>query len=196
MLEKRSTWWGFFFLGVAALFLFQWKPAVAQEPTPQNDANCVSCHEHRYYLYDSGKYYCLCKASMHCVYCHGGRTDSYDAKVAHEGMVLYPTRHEAEQCRECHEEDYLSRVIAFEKAAGLNSASQLLITATPGATTQSLAQKPYLAVPVELPGRFEDWQIVVLGLLALTFLGVCILGYRCWKADCLFKNQTSKREVS
>ena len=38
-------------------------PASAQEaePTPENDANCVACHEHQYYLYDSGKWFCLAR---------------------------------------------------------------------------------------------------------------------------------------
>jgi hypothetical protein len=25
-------------------------PAQAQEPTPENDANCMVCHEHQYYV--------------------------------------------------------------------------------------------------------------------------------------------------
>ena len=53
-----------------ALLLLPASPARAQEPTPENDANCVACHTHEYYLNDNGKWFCLCEAPMHCVYCH------------------------------------------------------------------------------------------------------------------------------
>ncbi len=158
----------------------------AQEPTPENDANCVTCHTHQYYLYDRGKWFCLCDAPMHCVYCHGGRTDSMIEATAHEGLVLYPTREQAERCQSCHPADYLERVVTFASVAGVSDTPIPIITAT--------ARKPLAALTTEQPptlwfrlSRLEPWRLVALGLLGLAFFGVLYFGYRCWKADCLAK---------
>jgi hypothetical protein len=44
-----------FLTGMVVLLLPWAIPTHAQEATPENDANCMACHEHQYYLYDSGK---------------------------------------------------------------------------------------------------------------------------------------------
>lgn len=163
-------------------------PTHAQEPTPENDANCITCHEHEYYVYDSGKWFCLCDAPMHCVYCHGGRTDSSVEKVAHEGLVLYPTRGHAERCQSCHEEDYMSRVVAFSEKAGVSSTPVPIITATPAALA---------AIPVDRPPsrtmliskHFETWQLVGLAVMGLIIIGLIVFGVRCYRLDCLFKEK-------
>jgi len=174
---------------LAILFGLQTIPAYAQEPTPENDANCVACHEHQYYLYDSGKWFCLCEAPMHCVYCHGGRTDSQVKETAHEGLVLYPTRNHAERCQTCHTEDYLSRVVAFTTVAGVSSTPISIITATPmepiAATIEESPSNPlYLRL-----GQLAPWQLVGIGILGIALIGILIFGYRCWKTDCLAKTQ-------
>ena len=164
-------------------------PAHAQEPTPENDANCVACHTHQYYLYDSGNWFCLCDAPMHCVYCHGGRTDSMIAEEAHEGMVLYPTRDHAERCQTCHTEDYMSRVVTFESAAGISATPVPLITATPVEGAALVIDNP----PPELLLRFsqlDPWQIAGLGAVSLALIFIAIFGYRCYKADCLLKSRS------
>jgi hypothetical protein len=175
-------------IGVVILLMPQAIPARAQEPTPENDANCVACHEHQYYLYDRGKWFCLCEAPMHCVYCHGGRTDSMDEDVAHEGLVLYPTRNHAERCQACHTEDYMSRVVTFETVAGVSSTPIPIVTAT--------AMEPVAALVEESPSnplwlrlnQFEPWRLVGLGVLAIALVGILFFGYCCWKADCLAKS--------
>ena len=177
-----------FILGLLILLLPQSTPVRGQEPMPENDANCVSCHEHQYYLYDSGKCFCLCDAPMHCVYCHGGRTDSMIAEEAHEGMVLYPTRDNAERCQTCHTEDYMSRVVAFSEVAGVSSTPVPIITATPAALA---------AVPVDQPPskimliskHFETWQLVGLSVMGLIIIGLIVFGIRCYRQDCLFKEK-------
>jgi hypothetical protein len=161
-------------------------PVHAQDATPENDENCVACHEHEYYVYDNGKWFCLCDAPMHCVYCHGGRTDSSIEEVAHEGLVLYPTREHASRCQTCHGEDYLSRVVAFSNVAGISSTPQPVVTAT----AVEPASSPVGQHPTLLLVRFsqlEPWRQAVVGALALALVGVAIFGYRCWKADCLAK---------
>jgi hypothetical protein len=173
---------------VAIFSLFQVTPAWAQEPTPENDANCVSCHEHQYYIYDSGKWFCLCDAPMHCVYCHGGRTDSLVKEEAHEGLVLYPTRNHAERCQACHDKDYMDRVVTFASVAGISATPQSIITATPD-QTHAAPIEPGSVIPVRL-GQLETWRLVGLGLVVIAMIGLVFLGYRCWKADCLAKTRS------
>jgi cytochrome c553 len=168
-----------------AFYLLLATPGHAQEPTPENDANCVACHTHQYYVYDSGKWFCLCDAPMHCIYCHGGRTDSQDKDVAHEGLVLYPTRDHAARCQTCHEEDYMSRVVTFASVAGISSESQAIVTATPVLPVEP-QPTPFLLRFRQL----EPLKLAGLGLLSVVLLVIAFFGYRCWKADCLAKTQS------
>ena len=156
-------------IGMIILLLPQAIPARAQEPTTENDANCVACHTHQYYLYDSGKWFCLCEAPMHCVYCHGGRTDSPVEEVAHEGLVLYPTRNHAERCQTCHTEDYMSRVVAFDTIAGISSTPRPIITATPIEPAAALVEEPPAPLLLRL-SQFEPWRLVGLGVLAIALV--------------------------
>ncbi|MDI6694062.1 MAG: hypothetical protein QME21_03350 [Anaerolineales bacterium] len=172
------------------LLLTRALPARAQEisPEPESDANCVACHEHQYYLYDSGKWFCLCDAPMHCVYCHGGRTDSMIKEIAHEGLVLYPTQDHAARCQSCHSEDYMSRVVTFATVAGISSTPRALVTATPVKPVATIGKQP---APMLLRfSQLEPWRLVGLGFLAVVLVGVVIFGYRCWKADCLARLQS------
>lgn len=160
--------------------------AHAQEPTPENDANCVACHTHEYYLYDNGNYFCLCEAPMHCVYCHGGRTDSMVEAEAHQGLVLYPTRDQAERCQECHPEDTMERVVTFETVAGV-STPQAIITATAAPAAGLVVQQPP-AGPLQRIIQLETWRLIGLGGAAIALCAIIIYGYRCYKADCLVKS--------
>ena len=176
-------------LVLGMLLVIQIFPAYAQESTPENGANCVACHTHQYYLYDSGKWFCLCDAPMHCIYCHGGRTDSMVEEEAHEGLVLYPTRGHAERCQNCHEEDYMSRVVAFSSVAGVSNTPQPIITATPveAAATTTEGTPSFLWLRFS---QLESWQWVELGGVMIALVVIAILGYRCWKADCLMKSRS------
>jgi hypothetical protein len=176
------------FVSVGAVFFLVQPatPILAQEPTPENDANCVSCHEHQYYLYDSGKWFCLCEAPMHCVYCHGGRTDSFVEEVAHEGIVLYPTRNHAERCQTCHTEDYMARVVTFETVAGVSETPKPLITATPMGLIENLLTEAK-AQPFFRIRQLEPWRLAGLGLIIVGLVVLVFFGYRCWKADCMSK---------
>ena len=167
-----------------AILLVPWAvPVHAQEATSENDANCVTCHARQYYVYDNGKWFCLCDAPMHCVYCHGGRTDSPVKEVAHEELVLYPTRNHAERCQTCHTEDYMSRVVTFETEAGVSSIPQPIVTATPFEPEATpVEQQPALLLRLDQLGY---WRLIGLGVLASALGVVIFFGYRCWKADCL-----------
>jgi hypothetical protein len=179
------------FVGILVIGLVVWlqpaaAPGRAQEATPENDANCVSCHEHQYYFYDRGKWFCLCEAPMHCVYCHSGRTDTPLKELAHEGLVLYPTREHAERCQACHSEDYLERVVTFAAVAGISATPQAIITATPVEAAAMPPEGQPAAARLRL-NQLETWRLVGLGLIALALVGVSFAGFRCWKADCLAK---------
>ena len=124
---------------------------------------------------------------MHCVYCHAGRTDSAVKEVAHEGLVLYPTRHQAERCRTCHSEDYPARVMTFGTVAGISATPRPLLTATPiQAAALLIEEQP--ALPLLRLSQIEPWRLVGLGGLGIALIGVMIFGYRCWRADCLAKS--------
>jgi len=163
--------------------------AYAQDVTPENDDNCVACHTHEYYLYDSGKYFCLCEAPMHCVYCHGGQVDSMVEEEAHAGLVLYPTRDQAEQCQECHPADYMDRVVTFETVAGVSSTPVPIITATAmqsaAGTIEQLPPTPFQRI-----SQLEPWRLIGLGAAGIALCAIIFFGYRCWKADCLMKSQS------
>ncbi|MFM8319401.1 MAG: hypothetical protein ACKOC5_00685 [Chloroflexota bacterium] len=157
--------------------------AAAQSLPPDDDENCTSCHENRYYLYDSGKYFCLCEAPMHCVYCHGGRTDSYQKEIAHEGLVLYPTRENAARCQNCHTQDYLSRVVKFDAVAGIRSTPVAVVTATPAGPAKLTAGEP----PDMRLGQaawLEPWRAAGLGGVAAALLLLAFLAVRCYQLDC------------
>ena len=177
---------GITIIGITAIILLLGiMPARAQDATPESDANCVACHEHQYYLYDSGKWFCLCEAPMHCVYCHGGRTDSTVAEIAHEGLVLYPTHNEAERCQTCHNADYLSRVVTFETVAGVSSSPIPVITATPFESEPIPKNKrPAILLRMDQLGL---WQLIGLGILIIAGFVLLLFAYRCWKADCMTK---------
>jgi hypothetical protein len=174
--------------GLVILALPAAVPAQAQDPTPENDDNCVSCHETQYFLYDSGKYFCLCEAPMHCVYCHGGRIDSYTKEIAHEGMTFYPTADQAARCKTCHTEDYMARVVKFDAAAGIRPEPRPMVTATPVAIAAAPVGPPPGGVFLTL-NQLEPWRLAGLGFLALAMVGIVFAGYRCWKADCIAKLQ-------
>ena len=172
-----------------ALLLLPASPARAQEPTPENDANCVACHTHEYYLNDNGKWFCLCEAPMHCVYCHAGRTDSVIEEEAHEGLVLYPTRELAERCQTCHPEDYVARVVTFETVAGVSSTPQPMITATAVQAAAAVNVQPP-ASPLHRISQLEPWRLIGLGGATIALCAIIIFGYRCWRADCLVKSRS------
>lgn len=94
-------------------------PASAQDETPPpEECQCRQCHEQQYYLYDSGKWYCLCKAPMTCVHCHSGNGHETNAELAHKDMLANPFANNAAICQDCHKGESQARVNEFVKRAG------------------------------------------------------------------------------
>ena len=96
-------------------------PANAQGDPPPEECQCKKCHDEQYYLYDSGKWYCLCKAPMTCVHCHGGDGQQTNANLAHKGMIANPFQNNAAICHNCHKEETQMHVDKFVEKAGVKS---------------------------------------------------------------------------
>lgn len=175
-------------IGLILLFRYPVIAVLAQDPTPEDDRNCVVCHEHRYYLYDSGKWFCLCGSPMHCVYCHDGRTDSPIKEIAHEGIVRYPTAENAARCQTCHTEDTLSRLVTFGQIAGISTTPLPVITVTVEMPVAEEAESVSASF-LHYLSQFPVWRLVGLGVVAILFVLVLIFGYHCWKIDCLSRKQ-------
>ena len=183
MTKKRIVFW-MVVITIIILSLSQTSPTAAQEPSLATD-NCVSCHEQQYYLYDEGHLFCLCGEPMHCVYCHEGRADSPLKDVAHEGLVLYPAKNQAERCNKCHGDEYEDHLAQFASIAHDISTPKVNAVISPSevASVTSVGNSgilPYLE-------RLEPWRLLGLGFVVITMIALVFLGYRCWKADCLSK---------
>lgn len=181
MFRKKAYIW-YLCLCVVVISLAWAPPIQAQDDPPADNDNCLYCHENQYYLYDTGKWYCLCEAPMHCIYCHGGRTDSLKEEVAHEGLVLSPTKENAARCQTCHTEDYLGRVVKFASVAGIRPTRAPVVTATPAAG-MTVSAPPTMTQPSS--GRFEPWQSALLGLLGVVSVALIFFAARCYRLDCL-----------
>lgn len=157
-------------------------PAAAQEPTPDDDS-CYACHEQLYRLYDTGKAFCLCGAPMSCTCCHGGVTGELTEDAAHAGMVANPLVEDAPPCQACHTDDADAREAVFAARAG--------VSGTPCPTMEAIvAALVPPAAPAE-PAGLEAWQIALLALLGLAFIGLVFFAYRCWKTDCASRHAPS-----
>ncbi|MFZ6031191.1 MAG: hypothetical protein ACOYYS_26070 [Chloroflexota bacterium] len=180
----KKTWMA---LGIF-LFLLGWSAlggapvARAQSDTPQSGEACHGCHERVYQLYDTGKSFCLCAEKMTCTCCHGGNAASAVEAEAHEGMVANPVSEEAVPCRKCHTEDAEARVEKFATMAGMRTFHAPAPSASRAAPASLEASSP--ARPLHW---LDPWQWAGLGGLGIGMIVIVILGYRCWKADCLPK---------
>lgn len=175
--------------GIILLVLMVATPVAAQQPTPPPDTGCISCHEGLYLLHDTGKWFCMCAQQMTCSCCHGGNPDAFTEEEGHAGMVVYPNMSETLPCQQCHAADYQARLEKFAAVAGVS-------TFHPPAPTLPITVQ-VAALPIDLqpaasiPARWlEPWRLIGLGLLAVALVLIAIFGYRCWKADCLFKERT------
>lgn len=84
----------------------------AQSSTPES--SCITCHENQYYLYDSGRWYCVSEAQERCVNCHAGNLNALNEQEAHTGLIAKPLSDGGEHCQSCHAQDtemYIQKVI-------------------------------------------------------------------------------------
>jgi hypothetical protein len=160
-------------IGVAAFALlfftsFNIMPVTAQGTPPPEECQCRQCHEQRYYLYDTGKWYCLCKSPMTCVHCHGGNGAETNADQAHQDLLANPFADDAAVCRNCHKEESQARVDAFIARAGVMP-TPVIMTYQP--TFRSAEPYPF---PESAPRVFGFWEwfsvILVSGILVRLFI--------------------------
>jgi hypothetical protein len=149
--------------------------AQAQEtpPTPgPDDANCLRCHEDLYYLYDTGKWHCLCEASPSCLHCHGGQPGTLDEEQAHAGMIANPLQANAAVCQQCHGDDSQERVEQFIAVAGgtvTGGRGRVYPTAGPAPTSPPPGRSAY-----RLPERLrEPWRLAAVGVAVVAIAALC-----------------------
>jgi hypothetical protein len=167
---------------VAVLSLFVSSPAQAQTQTPPAGAACIACHENRYFLHDTGKWYCLCSSPVRCIHCHGGNPQAVSEEAAHAGLVANPVKDNAAICQSCHPEDYSARVEKFALVAGIQTPHATLptpeqpglLSAQTGNGSLSLLLTPGPVSPLQVAG----WVTFIMAALGL-FVFTC----RCWRVD-------------
>ena len=156
--------------------------ALAQEKIPPEDTSCINCHENQYYLYDSGKWYCLRETKVGCTECHRGRPDTMIEESAHIGLIANPLVNDAAVCQKCHPDDYRAKVQTYTSIAGISPTPRPYATCTPSAL---ISQSEEGAGRTRLlrtlpPGA---WQLAGLSSLGVAFLVLFLFACRCWKAD-------------
>jgi hypothetical protein len=125
MLNKINRW--IFVLAavlLVALFEVLSLPArvSAAQTTDSAPNSCLTCHEDLYYLYDTGKLYCLTDHSDRCVNCHEGNAVVMNKEESHQGLVIHPQENNGEKCQECHtQQDTQTRLSTFKSEGGFDT---------------------------------------------------------------------------
>lgn len=112
-------------------------------------STCLSCHENLYYLYDTGKWFCVAKAPMDCVNCHGGDPTTLDQTAAHQHRTAHPIINgDTTTCQQCHTEDCADRVQQFDRIAGISQNIKVAVSTQPqvAAAPPPIVQSPAPAV--------------------------------------------------
>jgi hypothetical protein len=156
--------------------------ALAENEISPEDTSCIDCHEDQYYLYDSGKWYCLNETKVRCTECHRGRTDTMIQESAHEGLIANPLINDAVVCQNCHPNDYRAKVQTYSSIAGINPTPRPYATCTPSALISQSGESTggtrlLRALP---PG---GWQAVGFIFWGIVFLVLFLYACRCWKTD-------------
>jgi cytochrome c553 len=139
----------------------------------KEESTCLSCHESLYYLYDTGKWFCVAKAPMACVNCHGGDPTATDQTAAHQHLETHPVINgDATTCQQCHPEDCAERVQQFDRMAGISQNIRVAVSTQPQA-----AAAPQ---PIVQSSAFAFDPVIVLwslGGVAVLVIGLSVFGY-------------------
>lgn len=152
---------------VTAGILFHAQPVQASNATfaDGGTSSCLTCHENRYFQYDTGNIYCLTEASARCVDCHGGDPNAPDEATAHAGMLTHPiVNGDISRCETCHGTAAQSHVDTFAALAGY---SETVIVAD---QVQPSAAQAAEAAPVKLDGKMITGITVIATVLAGLFV--------------------------
>ncbi len=119
--------------------------ADSNQPVAVNaESSCLSCHENLYYLYDTGKWFCVAKAPMECVHCHGGDATATTQAAAHQQRTAHPIINgDTTTCQQCHVDSCAVHVQQFDRIAGISQNIKLAVSTQPqAAVPQPIAQSP------------------------------------------------------
>ena len=95
--------------------------SAAQTTQPVTNS-CLTCHENQYYLYDSGKLYCLTDHTDRCTNCHEGNATVLKQEEAHLGLVIHPQEDNGKKWQECHTAQVTKeRLAIFASEGGFNT---------------------------------------------------------------------------
>jgi hypothetical protein len=125
MLTKTIRW---IFALIVTLFVVlfvmlsrpvQVSAAHVKDSTPNS---CLTCHENLYYLYDTGKLYCLTDHTDRCINCHEGNAMVVKKEESHMGLISHPQENNGKKCLECHtQQDAQTRLVTFESEGGFDA---------------------------------------------------------------------------
>jgi hypothetical protein len=161
-------------LNVSAVF--------AQSEMPAAESPCATCHENLYLLHDTGKWYCMCKRQADCTVCHAGQADSFEERLAHQGLIANPIRDNPAACQSCHGDNADQYIQRFTLIAGVSQPRPTPPAYAPAALYIEAPVEP--AGEVRLAGKaYQAWQLIGLGVVAGLLAGVFLFGCRCWKDD-------------
>jgi hypothetical protein len=121
MSAQKWTVWFFASLLAFGLALSLPTSSLAQDAEPEVPSNCIVCHEDLYYLFDTGKHYCVTEARQRCTDCHGGDPAATDKDAAHYKRSAHPVINEdVSACQQCHPTDCDEYVQKFAQIAGIS----------------------------------------------------------------------------
>ncbi len=92
--------------------------ASAAQPAKLTTNTCLTCHENLYYLYDTGKLYCITEHAERCVNCHEGNAAAIKEEESHIGLVLHPQENNGQKCLACHTNEVTQDRLAIFASEG------------------------------------------------------------------------------
>jgi hypothetical protein len=161
---------------------------MAQEDISPEESGCFECHQGLYWLFDSGRAVCFCTMEAYCTDCHSGQADTLDKDLAHTVMISSPVRDNAAICQDCHPDDYQERSELVMARIGVKPTAVAVSVSLPMPPSGSSAGSAQSSlVERQLPALWDITRFIIVGL---AFCGVLLLGYRCWKLDCVARKQS------
>lgn len=123
-------------IGVLAFSAVPGRADAIQAVDINEESTCLGCHENLYYLYDTGKWFCVAKAPMRCVNCHGGDPTASDQAAAHQHRTAHPIINgDTTTCQHCHTGDCAEHVQQFDRLAGISQDIKVAVSTQPHAVS-------------------------------------------------------------
>lgn len=171
-MSAKTARWMFSLLATMFLVLFAVmsmpEGASAAPSTDEVSNSCLICHEDLYYLYDTGKWYCITEHQDRCTNCHEGDPTAFNKEMSHQQLIAHPQQNNGEKCLDCHTaEDAHMRMAEFESVAGFDTVIRPVayVPAEPVATgfPEIAEPSPFESLPWMIGGivLFGFWLVLV-----------------------------------